>query len=58
MMKKGTRYIQAEKKKAYDYAMHLYADHPDLSCRALQALLENQGYTVDHTTVYRWMRKA
>jgi transposase-like protein len=58
MMKKGTRYIQAQKKKAHDYAMHIYADHPDLSCRAIQTLLENQGYTVDHTTVYRWMRKA
>jgi transposase-like protein len=57
-MKKGTRYIQAEKKKAHDYAMHIYADHPDLSCRALQALLENQGYVVDHSTIYRWMRKA
>jgi transposase-like protein len=58
MMKKGTRYIQAEKKKAHDYAMRLYKHHPDLSCRALQTLLENVGYTVDHTTVYRWMRKA
>jgi transposase-like protein len=57
-MKKGTRYIQEQKRKAHEYAMHIYADHPDLSCRALQALLENQGYTVDHTTVYRWMRKA
>lgn len=57
-MKKGTRYIQAEKKKAYDYAMRLYKYHPDLSCRALQTLLENVGYTVDHSTVYRWMRKA
>jgi len=57
-MKKGTRYIQGEKRKAHEYAMHIYAEHPNLSCRALQALLENQGYTVNHTTVYRWMRKA
>ena len=56
-MKKGTRYIQGEKRKAHEYAMHIYADNPELSCRALQTLLEAQGYMVDHSTVYRWMRK-
>lgn len=58
MMKKGSRYIQGEKRQAYTYAMRLYQENPELSCRAIQTLLENQGYTVDHTTVYRWMRKA
>ena len=58
MMKKGTRYIQGEKRRAYAYAMKLHQESPELSCRAIQTLLENQGYVVDHSTVYRWMRKA
>jgi len=57
-MKKGTRYIQGEKRRAYAYAMKLHQESPELSCRAIQTLLENQGYVVDHSTVYRWMRKA
>ena len=57
-MKKGTRYIQGEKRRAYAYAMKLHQESPELSCRALQTKLKAIGYAVDHSTVYRWMRKA
>ena len=58
MMKKGTRYIQGEKRRAYAYAMKLHQESPELSCRALQTKLKAIGYVVDHSTIYRWMRKA
>lgn len=55
-MKKGTRYIQDAKRKAHAYAMQLHDNHPDLSCRKMQMLLEAQGYVIDHSTIYRWLR--
>ena len=55
-MKKGTRYIQGEKRKAHAYAMQLHEKHHDLSCRRMQMLLQEQGYVVDHSTIYRWLR--
>ena len=55
-MKKGTRYIPGEKRRAYAYAMKLHQESPELSCRRMQMLLQEQGYVVNHSTIYRWLR--
>ena len=57
-MKKGTRNIQTEKRKAHEYAMLMFAEEPTISCRAIKQRLKNMGYNIDHSTVFRWLKKA
>jgi len=57
-MKKGTRYIQSEKRKAHEYAMLMFNEEPTISCRAIKQRLKNMGYNIDHSTVFRWLKKA
>lgn len=57
-MKRGNSQIQKINQKAHDYFLIIHTQEPTLSCKELQQKLQDMGYTVDHTTVCKWLQKA
>ena len=43
---------------AHKFAMEIYKNNPQISCRELQDKLLDFGYHIDHTTCWRWLRAA
>ena len=57
-MKKIIRQTENEKQKAHEQAMLMFAEDITQSCRAIQERLKKIGFNINHSTVFKWLKKA